>query len=568
VTGVEIFVGAMLGSIVELPAAPGLSARISEVAEDDEFSRVISVDDEGKRYQNLNKPSSPVTLGSGEMTRTSNYRAPISCVGVVEFRFWLRLVGGHVEIPKTWRCCSAIVSAMYQGLVQARKCQAMRGGQMSYGTDAKDQRDVRPGRHLRFPSIRRYFWVIGCLVAVALGVVFRLHWLEDIEFKGDEAWTFDQVRAFWQTHRLPLVGMESSGGIPHGGMSLWVFVAMSLITPLDDPLALTRAVQVLNVVAILLLIIFILTSIERTDREPWLWSVALVSVNPLMVLFSRKLWPQNTLPIFTLGMLLGWRYRLRWWGAFCWGIFGALLGQIHLSGFFFAAAFVGCILLFDRHSVRWSAWFAGSVLGSLPLLPWLASLAGHGADLGGFNFLLPFIKLWFSIALGVDLRYSLGGSFRTFLAYPTVAGTPIYLGGMLLGVIMLIFSLILARLARRLYVQPAATLRLLFDVSSATGLALNAAFWGYGILLTAIPRPIVLHYLIVAFSFPALSIARLTQIGSDESNRSVANARRLLATLVLSQALLTIAFQAYIHETEFIKGDYGVVYRAQPHPPK
>jgi len=414
-------------------------------------------------------------------------------------------------------------------------------------------------------------WTIGCFVAVAAGIVLRLIWLEDIEFKGDEAWTFYQVRVFWQTHHLPLVGQDSSGGIPNGGMSLWVFVAMSSITPLDDPLALTRAVQVLNVAAILLLIIFILTSIEPTERETWLWSAALVSVNPLMVLFSRKLWANNTLPIFTLGMLLGWQYRQRWWGAFCWGIFGALLGQIHLGGFFFAAAFVGCILLFDRRSVRWSAWFAGSVLGSLPLLPWLAVLTNgnqHVTEMDRFNFLLPFIKHWFSIALGVDLRYSLGGSFRAFLAYPTIAGAPIYLGGALLGIIVLIFSLILFRIARRLYVQPVRTIRQLFDVSTTTGLALNAAFWGYGILLTAIPRRVVLHYLIVAFSLPALSLVKLTQIGSDASDRSIANARRLLAVLVLAQALLAVTFFAYIHETQFIKVDYGVVYRAQPHPPE
>src|SRR5262249_37069785 len=129
--------------------------------------------------------------------------------------------------------------------------------------------------------------------------------------------------------------------------------------------------------------------------------------------------------------------------------------------------------------------------------------------------------------------------------------------------IMLIFSLILVRLPRRLYVQPAGTIRLMFDVSSANGLALNAAFWGYWLLLSAISRPVYLHYLIIAFSLPALSLAKLARLVSDQSNRPTANALRLFAVLVLAQAFLTIAFLAYVHETEFIKGDYGVVYRAQ-----
>jgi hypothetical protein len=104
--------------------------------------------------------------------------------------------------------------------------------------------------------------------------------------KGDEAWTFMQVQAFWRTHDLLLIGMASGVGLPNSGMSFWVFLAISSILPTNDPLALTRAVQLMNVIAILLLAIFALKGVERSEREPWLWSVALVSVNPLAVLFS------------------------------------------------------------------------------------------------------------------------------------------------------------------------------------------------------------------------------------------------------------------------------------------
>src|SRR5262249_6369744 len=159
-------------------------------------------------------------------------------------------------------------------------------------------------------------------------------------------------QAFWKTHHLLLIGMPSSAGLPNSGMSFWVFLAMSSILTLGDPLALARAVQLMNVVAILLLATFALKGVERSEREPWLWSVALVSVNPLAVLVSRKIWPPDALSIFTVAMLVGWWYRRRWWGAFVWGVVGALLGQIQLGGFFFSAAFVGCTLLFDRHSVR------------------------------------------------------------------------------------------------------------------------------------------------------------------------------------------------------------------------
>jgi hypothetical protein len=420
-----------------------------------------------------------------------------------------------------------------------------------------------------FAAPWRHRWTIGCVIAVAAGIVFRLIWIEDIEYKADEAWTFSHVQAFWQTRHLPLVGMESGAGIPNCGMSLWVFIALSSIVPLNDPLALTRAVQLVNIASILLLAIFVLTSIERPEREPWLWSVALVSVNPLAVLFSRKIWAQDTLPLFTTCMLIGWWYRHQGWGSFLFGLLGALLGQIHFGGFFFAAAFVCCTLLFDRRSVRWSTWFAGSILGVLPLIPWLAVLSSGNQHLRGAllpNPLLPIIH-WFSMALGIDLHYSLGGSFRAFLAYPAIAGTPIYLATALLCIIIFIFSIVLVRLAFRLRVQPAGSIRLLVDVSSTTWLALIAAFCGYGLLLIAILQPIELHYWVIAFSLPMLSLAKLAQVGSNgSSSASIANSRFLLSALVLAQACLTISFLGYVHETKFIKGDYGIVYRAQTHP--
>jgi hypothetical protein len=394
-------------------------------------------------------------------------------------------------------------------------------------------------------------------------------WLQDIEYKSDEAWTFTQIQAFWQTHTLRLVGTPSSVGVQNPGLSLWVFLAISATLPTVDPLELTRAVQEINVLAIVLLAIFAKQAVLRAEREAWLWSVALVSVNPLAVLFSRKLWPPDILPLFTLGMLVGWWYRGYWWGAFLWGLLGALLGQIHLSGFFFAAAFLGCILLFDRRSVHWSAWFGGSVLGSLPLVPWLFVVIKHAQSVQRaeiHNVLTPF-RHWLNLSLGLDLRYSLGTDFPPFLAFPTIGVHPTYLAAALLGIIILIFLILLVRLIVRLHAEPARTIEFLLGARSSTALALNAAFFGYGLLLLVMSQPIYLHYFVVAFSLPALWLAWIAQAGSRGHVGSLANSRRLLAALVLVQAGLTLIFFAYIHETQIIDGDYGVAYGSQIHLP-
>src|SRR5262249_11301049 len=138
-------------------------------------------------------------------------------------------------------------------------------------------------------------WAVGLVAAIAAGIVFRLMWLQDIEYKADEAWTFTQIQAFWETNTLRLVVTPSNVGVQHPGLSFWVFLAISAISPTVEPLELTRAVQGINVLAIVLLAIFAKQLVLRAEREAWLWSVALVSVNPLAVLFSRKLWPPDIL---------------------------------------------------------------------------------------------------------------------------------------------------------------------------------------------------------------------------------------------------------------------------------
>jgi hypothetical protein len=418
-------------------------------------------------------------------------------------------------------------------------------------------------------ALWRWRWTIGFGAALVAGAVFRLIWLSDMEYKGDEAWTVDHVQAFWTSHHFPLLGMPSHAGLPNAGMSLWVFLGLGALAPLRDPLALARAVEVINIVAIALLALFAATGVDRAEREPWLWSVVLVAVNPLSVLFSRKIWPPDIIPLFTLAMLAAWWHRKRWWGAFAWGVIGAVLGQIQLCGFFFAAAFFIATLIGDRRQVRWRAWLIGSILGALPLLPWAAAIVKGQPSilaLNPLNLIQPyFFQHWLSMALGLDLHYALGDDFLPFLASPSVDGTPTYLAGAFLGLVVACFATILLRFIVELRGNPARVTALVFAPGSSTALALNAAFWGYGLLLILSAEPIYLHYLVIAFSLPALWLAWLDRAATPSDDGAPANSRPLMASLALAQACITVLFLTYIHDTKFIAGDYGTVYRLQTH---
>src|SRR5262249_23628779 len=93
-----------------------------------------------------------------------------------------------------------------------------------------------------------------------------------------------------------------------------------------------------------------------------------------------KIWAQSALPFFSMLFLVGWLRRDRRWGAFLWGLLSAVIGQIHMSGFFFAAAFVLWELFAGRErreppNTRWRLFVAGCLVGALGLVPWVVALA-------------------------------------------------------------------------------------------------------------------------------------------------------------------------------------------------
>src|SRR5262249_3528505 len=55
----------------------------------------------------------------------------------------------------------------------------------------------------------QHLWPIGLLVAFALGAVLRLIWVEDMEWKADEVWTFSQTQEVGHTKPFPWLGMPS-----------------------------------------------------------------------------------------------------------------------------------------------------------------------------------------------------------------------------------------------------------------------------------------------------------------------------------------------------------------------
>lgn len=412
-------------------------------------------------------------------------------------------------------------------------------------------------------------WLLILCVIVVIGAGLRLIWGGDIEYKLDEAWTFHHAR-HWSEYSTPWLGMPSSQSFRNPGMSLWVFSAPTQILNLQSPVALARVVQISNILAIVLLLWFAWKWVPIGEREPWLWAVALVCFNPLAVLFQRKIWPPSILPLLLVLMLMAWWCREKRWGGFVWGFIGAILGQIHIAGFFFAAGFWLWTVLFSRQKARWGYWLAGSTLGALAMVPWLlyflASPDVPGTEMSKFRrlFEMKFWTHWITEPFGIGLKYSLQGNFGDFLSYPIINGTRTYLVLILHGIVGILGLGSLSLAVVKWFRHRPQWWSWLSGNGSRSRLAIQGVILGYGILLTLPGMKFYRHYLLVAFPFLYVWAAHIMLTCWSDSRKEKRLRRAGLALLCAAQLLITISFLGYIHVNGGAKqGDYWMTYQAQ-----
>jgi hypothetical protein len=416
---------------------------------------------------------------------------------------------------------------------------------------------------------RRWGLVAVC-AAILAGAAFRLVWVEDMEYKGDERWTFERVCRVGVSEPFPWLGPPSGCNIRHSGGIVWIFLGLGRLFQVQEPTDLARAGQLLNVLALLLLLLFAFRWVGPGEREAWLWAAALVAVNPLAVLLQRKIWNPSITPCFSMLMLMAWWRRDRHLGAFFWGLLGVVLGYLHPAGLFMTAGFGLWALLFDRRGTRWLAWLAGSALAALPLLPWLRYLAFEEKPTvshHSWDYILTgrFWTRWTLEPLGYSLQYTFKPAvFTDFLRGPVVAGHATWLVAILHAVLGAAAVAVLLIGGCRLWRQRGRWREMLVGRESPTAFTLSASLWGFGLLFTLACLPIHRHYMIITFPLTFLWAARMALGGRASAPAERSRGRVALVTLCVAQALISASFLGYVHSHPQYLGEYGTPYAAQP----
>jgi 4-amino-4-deoxy-L-arabinose transferase-like glycosyltransferase len=429
------------------------------------------------------------------------------------------------------------------------------------------------------PASRRRPWEVAVLVGIlGLAAWLRLRKLDLVEFKLDEANAVDLARQVLDGDFLT-VGLVSSVGALNP--PFFIYLTAIPLAFRDDPLAATGFIGALAVVAVGLTY-WVLR--PRFGALVALVAAALFATGPWAVLYGRKIWAQDALPVFTISLL---------WSLFCVlerrrsravaavPVLLCLTFQLNFS----AVALVlpaAAVLLYRIRDVHWPALAVGVGVAVLLLGPWLAHEADHGfndvrilvqegqGDSGSSTTGAGTIKAVEETARLVGARgwsYVTGPSqalFEDDAGWAWTAGRLASLAAialLALGIVTSLVQIVRSGGFRRRW--PFVELGIDGARRALLLVWLGGIWLSYAGSATSRVYP---HYLIVTypvvFAVQALGVSDLVAGAPGRVRRIAAGAAIAVAAAVaVGFVAFTVSFHGFIEDEGGAAGDYGIVYR-------
>jgi hypothetical protein len=196
-----------------------------------------------------------------------------------------------------------------------------------------------------------------------------------LEFQSDEAFAAQLALEFVKHGKLPLAGLMSSVGVTNPPLFSYLLIPMFAIS--ENPVGVSCGIALTGLAAVVMT-----WHIGRKYYGPvtGLVAAALFAVSPWAVIYSRKIWAQDFVPIFATGAMwavhavcLGNRPKAIFWCV----LLPICVIQIHFSGIALTAAVIA-ILAWWRPKMDWRWAAAGLAVALVTMIPYLKFQQAHG----------------------------------------------------------------------------------------------------------------------------------------------------------------------------------------------
>lgn len=203
---------------------------------------------------------------------------------------------------------------------------------------------------------------------VAVGAWLRFSHLDLLEFQGDEAYAANLALKCVREGRLPSAGLMSSVGVTNPPMFIYLLIPMFAINA--NPVFVSGCIAALSLGAVV-----VCWWIGRKYYGPvaGLTAAAFFAVSPWAVIYSRKIWAQDFVPVFATAtmwavhsLVLGKKPKAIFWAI----LLPLCVIQIHFSGVALTAT-VLAIVLWLRPKIDWRFAAAGVVTAVVLMIPYL-----------------------------------------------------------------------------------------------------------------------------------------------------------------------------------------------------
>jgi len=215
--------------------------------------------------------------------------------------------------------------------------------------------------------------LLGAILAV--GAYLRLSHLDLLEFQGDEAYAANLALEFVKHGRFPSAGLMSSVGVTNP--PLFIYLLIPLFAICGNPVCVSCGIAVLGLLAVANC-----WWIGRRYYGPMAGPVAaaLFAVSPWAVIYSRKIWAQDFVPVLATATMwavhavtLGHKPRAIFWCV----LLPLCVVQIHFSGLALTVAVI-VILACLRPKIDWRVAGTGLVAAFVLMTPYLQLQSRNG----------------------------------------------------------------------------------------------------------------------------------------------------------------------------------------------